>query len=216
MLADLFYQVGAVLGGLDAQLRGKGGAGAPEADREIAVYDADTGDVHDLGDDATDTAVDAAIGAASAWLLARLLRPRPISWPRAVLAGLAATLVADLVGRGLEDQDDPEHPPYAEDPDELMARFAAGVALAAGYAAILYPRLPGPPLVRGLAFGALEIAAAPHGGLVRMAGGARGVRFPLQALALPVDEDAGPLSHLGFGLALGLLYRYDPDPGDDD
>jgi hypothetical protein len=118
----------------------------------------------------------------------------------------------------LEDHPGPGRLPYAEDPDELATRLGAGIAVAAGYAAIVYPRLPGPPLLRGLAFGALEIAATPRGGLVRLAAKAPGIRFPLQALAMPVDEDAGPLSHLAYGLALGLLYhdgRDEPEEEED-
>lgn len=210
MLGDLFEQLGTAIGTLDAQLRRRGGDG--QRPREVAVYDPDTGDVHDLDDDTRrDTLESAALAAAGTWLLARLLTPKEVSWPRVIFAGLAATALADMVGRGSSGDVEPEELPYAEDPEELMSRLGAGIAIAAGYAAILYPRLPGPPLLRGLAFGALEIAAAPRGGLVRLASDVPGVKFPLQALALPVDEDAGPASHLAFGLALGLLYRYDPE-----
>lgn len=209
MLGDLFEQLGAAIGTLDAQLRGLGGTG--RRPREVAIYDPDTGDVHDLDDDSRDTLESAALAAAGTWLLARLLTPKDVSWPRVLFAGLAATALADIVGRSRDRDVEPGELPYAEDPEELMSRLGAGIAVAAGYAAIVYPRLPGPPLLRGLAFGALEIAAAPRGGLVRLASEVPGVKFPLQALALPVDEDAGPASHLAFGLALGLLYRYDPE-----
>lgn len=208
MLGDLFEQLGAAIGTVDAQLRGLVGNG--RGPREVAIYNPDTGDVHDVDDDASGTIESAALAAAGAWILSRLLRPREVSWPRVVLAGIAATYLADIVGRYTETTE-PGELPYAEDTEELMARFGAGIGIAAGYAALVYPRLPGPPLLRGLAFGALEIAAAPRGGLVQLASEVPGVKFPLQALALPVDEDAGPTSHLAFGLALGLLYRYDPE-----
>lgn len=208
MLGDLFEQLGAAIGTLDARLRGRDGTG--RRPREVAVYDPDTGDVHGLDDDSHDTLESAALAAAGTWLLARLLTPKAVSWPRLVFAGVAAAMLSDLVGRSGTEDSEPGELPYAGDPEELMARLGAGVAIAAGYAAIVYPRLPGPPLFRGLAFGALQIAAAPRGGLVRMASAVPGIRFPLQPLALPVDEDAGPASHLAFGLALGLLYRYDP------
>ena len=191
MLGDVLYRVGEAIGGLESRVRGST-PGLPE-DRDVAV--------------------DAALSAGAAWLVARLLRPKPIRWPRVILAGLGGALLSEMVGRLQGDDADPERLPYAEDPAELAGRMAAGVAVAAGYASLLYPRLPGSPLVRGLAFGALEIAAAPRGGLVRLAAEAPGVRFPLQALALPVDEDASPVAHLAFGLALGLLYR---DGGSDD
>ncbi len=215
MLGDYFYQLGRTVGGLESQLRGKGGAGRSPA---AAVYDLDTGRVHDLDrdpfdddDDGAGSAADAMgtalAGAATAWLAARVLRPRPVSWPRVILAGVAATALADIVGRTLEDGGAPGELPFAADPEEFLARLTAGVAVAAGYAALLYPRIPGPPLFRGLVFGALEVAAAPQGGLVQMARDTRGIKFPLQALAAPVDEDAGALSHLAFGLGLGLFYR---------
>jgi hypothetical protein len=104
----------------------------------------------------------------------------------------------------------------ADDPEAMLRRLGGGVAVAAGYASLLYPRLPGSPLVRGLAFGALEVAAAPTGGLVRMAGDVPGLRFPLQALAVPEEEGRGPIAHMAFGLGLGLLYRYDEDEEQED
>lgn len=219
MLGDLFNRLGSTVGSLDAHLRGMmegtgaGGssaeAGGPDGLREVAVYDPETGEVHDIDGDYTESMETAALAAAGAWLLSRFLRPHEVSWTRVVFAGIAATALADLVGRTEERSSETDGLPFARDPEELMARFGAGVAIAAGYAALLYPRLPGPPLLKGLGFGALEILAAPRGGLMAMAAAAPGVKFPLQALAVPVDEDAGPLSHLAFGLALGMLYRYD-------
>jgi hypothetical protein len=219
VLGDLLYQLGSILGSLGGLVTGEAGTAFDNGGREVAVYDTETGEVHggETGD-----GVDpgqAMAGALTAWLVARLLRPREVSWPRVILAGIAATALADLVGRSVEDEDAAPGTPYAEDPEELMARFAAGVAVAAGYASLLYPRLPGSPLFRGLTFGALEMAAAPRGGLAALASSTPGIRYPLQALALPVDEDAGPLSHVAFGLGLGLFYRYGAarhdDEGDD-
>lgn len=214
MLGDLLYRLGATVGTLEAHLMG---ADAPPGGsrREVAVYDPESGEVHDLDDDAHDTMESAALAAAGAWLFSRLLRPRDVSWPRVVFAGIAATALADLVGRARDEGSAAADLPYARDPEELMGRFGAGIAIAAGYAALLYPRIPGPPLFKGLVFGALEIAAAPRGGLVRLATEAPGIRFPLQTLVLPIDEDASPVSHLAFGVALGLLYRYDYHSDDD-
>lgn len=216
MSGDLFYQLGVTLGGLGERLRGKAGAGTPEGGRQVAVYDPESGTYRNPEKEAAEAGENALIAAAAAWLVARLLRPRPVRWSRVVMAGVAATILADLVGRGVEDDADSPRQPFAEGPEELLARLGAGVAVAAGYASLLYPRLPGSPLFRGLSFGALEMAAAPRGGLVRLASTAPGVRWPLQALALPVDEDAGALSHLAYGLGLGLLYRGHAEDGDDD
>lgn len=202
MIGELFFRIGQTLGGLESQLgmgraRAEAGEGAGEGADEA----------EDLPDDGA-VAAGAVVSAAGAWLASRLLRPKPVRWPRVVVAGVTGALLADLVGRLEEGGGEPSgDPPHANDPTELLGRIAAGIGVAAGYASIVYPRIPGSPLMRGLAFGALEIAAAPRGGLVRLAADAPGLRFPLQALALPVDEDASPLAHMAFGLALGLLYR---------
>jgi hypothetical protein len=212
VLGDLFYHLGAALGGLGARLSGKPGAATSHAGQEAGVYDPETGDVLDLEDheDELGHAGELMVGATGAWLVARVLRPGPVSWTRVVIAGIAATFLADLAARTL---DDGSHGARAngraDDPETLLRRYGAGIAISAGYASLLYPRLPGPPLLRGLAFGALEVAAAPRGGLVRLASETPGLRFPLQGLALPLDDDAGPLAALAFGLGLGLFYRAD-------
>ncbi|MEJ2503997.1 MAG: hypothetical protein P8177_11925 [Gemmatimonadota bacterium] len=207
MLGDLFHRLGSVVGRLEAQVQGAGG-------REVAVYDTSRGEGFEAGQD-VEQAGNVIMAAIGGWVLSRIFRPAAVSWPRVVVAGVAATLAADLAGRLEDDAPEPGREPHARDAEELLGRVVAGVALAAGYASLLYPRLPGPPLLRGLAFGALEVAAAPRGGLVNMAANAPGIRFPLQAAALPVDEDAGLLSHLAFSLTLGLLYRYGRDEDDD-
>lgn len=224
MLSDVFFRLGEAIGDLESQVRGTAGAdfedfevldddaaaaAGPAADRDETLSDRDM----------AEAARRAALTTGVALLASRLLRPKPIRWPRVILAGAAGSLLADMVGRMQDDAPGPELS-YAANPAELLGRVSAGIAIAAGYASILYPRLPGSPLLRGLVFGVLEIAAAPRGGLVRLAGQAPGLRFPLQTLALPVDEDASPGAHLAFGLALGLLYRdgrnYDDDEPEDE
>lgn len=214
MLDDLSYRMGSLLGGFDAQLRG-GGAGAPGHDSHSERPGAEPGSVEDGPDHPDHSAADFLTAGLGGMVVARLLRPHPVNWTRVIVAGVAATVLADLVGRIANERSEPGEEPFATEPEEIMARIGAGLAMAAGYAALLYPRLPGPPLLRGLAFGALEMAAAPRGGLIRLASETPGVKFPLQALALPIDEDAGPLSHLAYGVGLGLFYRYDPDGGED-
>lgn len=211
MLGDLFYHLGAAVGGLDAQLSGKPGAENGSGDLDVGGNDTDSDDGNDV--DGVDPHAlghtgELVAGAAGAWLVTRVLRPGPVSWTRVVIAGVAATFLADLATRTLDDRQ-PDRAAPADDAEALLQRFGAGIAIAAGYASLLYPRLPGPPLLRGLAFGAFEVAASSRGGLVRMAAETPGLRFPLQGLALPLHDDAGPASHMAFGLGLGLFYRPD-------
>ena len=224
MLSDVLFRLGEAIGGLESQVRGTAGEDFEDfetPDEEGAGARGPVGDRgHAMSDeDMAEAARRAALTTAEAMLASRLLRPKPIRWPRVILAGAAGSLLADMVGRMQDDARRGELS-YAANPGELLGRVSAGIAVAAGYASILYPRLPGSPLLRGLVFGALEIAAAPRGGLVRLAAQAPGLRFPLQTLALPVDEDASPSAHLAFGLALGLLYRdgrdYDEEELDED
>lgn len=231
MLGDLFYQLGTAIGGLGSHLPGKAGAASEHTASDLALYDPETGAVTDAdADDPAGQAVGLMASATLAWLAARVLRPRPVSWPRVVVAGVAATFLADMISRSL-DRDAPAGEAGLDDePEALVRKYGAGIAVAAGYAALLYPRLPGPPLLRGLAFGALDLAAAGRGGLAGLAAETPSLRFPLQALASPTDDrDAGPLAPLAFGLALGLFYHHDErddeerdddeldyDEGDDD
>lgn len=230
MLGDIFYSVGSIAGTALATVEqrmdpGSGnGAGSTDAGSGSAVasggpstgaLDSGSSDPDRSGDSGDgDLFVDTVIASVTGWLVARLLRPRSVSWPRVVVAGIGATLLSDLVGRALEPPSEERDEAYSADPDALLVRFGAGLAMAAGYAALLYPRLPGSPLTRGLIFGGMELAAAPHGGLVRVATDTPGLKFPLKDLAMPIDEDAGPLARLAFGVGLGLLYR--PDRGDEE
>lgn len=146
----------------------------------------------------------AALGTlAAGWALSRLARPHPVNWPRAILAGAAATALADLVGsfdRG-SDRHRPPFPPTVED----LPRYAAGVATAAAYAAQIYPRLPGSPLTRGLIFGAVEAAVRENGGAIGM------IQRYVPQLSLPLSSLAGfaaprrsALASLAFGVGLAL------------
>lgn len=232
MLGDIFYSVGTLAGraiatvehrlrATDPARNGSGSDDAGQPDSGPASERSPTGDGPRLDssgdpDDSRDgeLLVNAVIGSATAWVVKKLLRPRSVSWPRVVVAGIGATFLADLTGRALGASDPDRDRAYAADPDALLVRFGAGIAMAAAYAALLYPRLPGSPLTRGVIFGAMEIAAAPHGGLVRVATDTPGLKFPLKDLAVPIDEHAGPLEALAFGVSLGLLYQ--PDLGDHD
>jgi hypothetical protein len=218
VIGDLFYSLGSWVGGLSATDDATpvpdpaATRGGPAESEPVAASDGPSG-----GDPAEDNGllVNAVLGATAAWVIRKQLRPRSVSWPRVVVAGIGATVLSDLVGMALEPGRASRDRVYETDPDAVLIRLAAGVAVTAGYAALLYPRLPGPPLARGLAFSALEIAAAPRGGLVRVATDAPGLKFPLKDLAVPMDDGAGPLSSLAFGLALGALYQ-PPEAGRDE
>lgn len=218
MIGELFYSLGSWVGGLtpgddthpppDPAATGRGPGGSADEAAPGSPGDGDPAEDNGL-------LVNAVLGATAAWAIRRLLRPRSVSWPRVVVAGIGATVLSDLVGMALEPDRASRDRVYEADPDAVLIRLAAGVALTAGYAALLYPRLPGPPLARGLAFGVLEIAAASRGGLVRVATDTPGLKFPLKDLAVPMDDGAGPLSNLAFGLALGTLYQPGTDPDED-
>jgi hypothetical protein len=148
---------------------------------------------------------DAIKDAAETWFVSRVLRPRSLSWPAVLFAGLAATTLSDVVAFFTV----PGRPnPYDEEPETLVARYGAGIATTAAYAAVLYPRLPGRPLTRGFLFGLLDVVTEPEGGLIALGRRlAPDLHFPLKPFALPVNEDAGPMARLAFGFGLGLFYR---------
>lgn len=144
------------------------------------------------------------------WALRWLLRPGPINWPRAVLAGVAGTACSDLA-RILQyqqagDQGLPDPAPWEDEPADIVARYVSGIARAVAYAAIIHPRLPGPALARGICFGAVDAAAAESGGLMQVLEEiAPGLPIPLASLHTPLHSQ-GPLPHLAFGFGVGLLY----------
>jgi hypothetical protein len=142
---------------------------------------------------------------AAGWLLSRLIRPRPVNWPRAVLAGVAGTALADfalLLSQRTPEQDRPApFPPRLED----LPRYAAGVATAAAYGSQIYPRLPGSPLTRGLIFGTVEAVVADNGGALGLLQRvAPQFKLPLGPLAAYESPPRGTIASLAFGLGLGL------------
>lgn len=202
-LHNIFYSLGYALGKAEslvdviaaqAGVEASGdGRGAPAA---VAPHDAE----HGAG-----AAIGTAVGATAAgWVLSRLLRPRPVHWPRAILAGITATALSDLATH-LEEKDRPVlFPPELED----LPRYAAGVATAAAYASLIYPRLPGSSLTRGLLFGAFEATAGQTGGtfgLLRRL--VPDLALPLESLAEIGVPEGGPAARLAFGLGLGLYSR---------
>jgi hypothetical protein len=152
-------------------------------------------------------------------LVAQLLRPRPVHWPRAILAGTIATLVCDaetivesrLLGRKFSTRTAARRAERETGLRVQLARYAAGIAMAGFYARYLYGRLPGPPLVQGLTYGILEAGTHAYGGPVALLNRlAPEVPIPAYTPA-PVRSDEPLLQllrrHLVFGIVLGMVYR---------
>jgi hypothetical protein len=141
---------------------------------------------------------------ATGWLVSKVLRPAPVSWPRAIAAGLAGATLAALTDQ-LQDALRPSRA-IAVDPRQPSTRYITGVATATAYAALFYSRLPGSPLTRGLIFGGVEALLAPGGGA---AAAVRQISprfaFPMAALVGPVADS--PLGNVAYGVGLGLVYR---------
>jgi hypothetical protein len=76
------------------------------------------------------------------------------------------------------------------------------------YAAIVEPRVPGHPILRGTTYSALEYALTPWGGLEGLTGTAAPHRkIPVLSVLLQNrGEEEQFLEHLAFGIALALLY----------
>lgn len=134
--------------------------------------------------------------------------PRFTGLLRAAAAGAGAALLLDLVRPLLSGR------PAVGTLDAKTAEHAlAGAGQGLLYGAVVEPRLPGPPLVKGALFGSAEFAADPAGGLSEMVGG----HAPLRRLPLVghlLDDLAAHertyLEHLTFGIALALLYGSRP------
>lgn len=153
-------------------------------------------------------------------------RPGVRGMVRGALAGAGAAYLRSLLSPLLRGEVGVR--PWDEDlPDELLEGAATGLV----YAALLDGRLPGPPLARGAAFGAIEYAIAPWGGLEGVLGKhAPHRRIPIVRELLgpgdgepeggePGDEaeegvagvieryaDETLVDHIAFAVALGLLY----------
>jgi hypothetical protein len=131
-------------------------------------------------------------------------RPGLLGLGRASAAGAAAAFLAELLRPALagEGSDAPRK-------DDIADLLLAGAGRGLIYAAIVEPRIPGPSLLQGSAYGVLEWALTPWGGLEGVAGPATPQgRVPiLSTLLRGRKEEEELLEHLAFGIALALLYR---------
>lgn len=158
----------------------------------------------------TDQIVAAGLAAVTARLLSAW-RPRHATGIgdliRAGLTGAGAALLVELARPLL--RGDAELPSLD---DGTFDRIVAGVAQGLVYGAVVEPRLPGPGIVRGAIFGAVEYAAVPMGGLGRVFGRATPQgRIPVVGRVLEGMDgrDRAFLEHLAFGVVIGVLYGTD-------
>jgi hypothetical protein len=132
-------------------------------------------------------------------------RPGVFSLFRAGAAGAAAAFLAELIRPALTGS-----VPKESIEDELTDILLSGAGRGLLYGAVVEPRIPGPALLRGTAYAALEYALVPWGGLQELTGSAAPHRrIPvLSVLLQPRDPDEQFLEHLVFGIALALLSDY--------
>ena len=156
-------------------------------------------------------ALDWILASVSGALVSGLLRewtprrkPGPGLLVRAAGAGAGAMIFQELAHVLLSD--DPQQ--TARRSRALGDRLASGLARGLVYGAIAEPRLPGPPVVRGVLYGTAEFLLSPMGGLGRLF--AREVPFGRVPVLRSLVEDTaaetdGYVEHLVFGLALALM-----------
>lgn len=158
----------------------------------------------------TDQIVAAGLAAVAARLLSAW-RPRHATGVgdlvRAGLTGAGAALLVELARPLLRGE---RELPSLD--DGTFDRIVAGVAQGLVYGAVVEPRLPGPALLRGAAYGAAEYAAGPLGGLGRVFGRATPQgRIPVVGRVLEGMDgrERAFLEHLAFGVVIGVLYGRD-------
>ncbi len=103
----------------------------------------------------------------------------------------------------------------AADVRAFLERAGADLAVAATYASIAYPRLPGPPMLRAAVFGAADVMVSASGGVAgTLANLSPRLKLPLARL-LP-EEERRIERAVALALALGLIYRDEEEEEDDD
>jgi hypothetical protein len=132
-------------------------------------------------------------------------RPGGLRLTRAALAGAGAALALSLFRNGKSR--------VGQSPPDPTAELLTGAARGMLYGAVLEPRLPGSPLLRGATFGVMEYVTSPFGGLDGILGASSPHRnLPIIAALLgrsDLEAGSGTLSiadHIAFGVTLGLLY----------
>jgi len=119
-------------------------------------------------------------------------------------AGVGAALLRELL-RSLRTGERPPPPIAQLLEDAVLTSFARGLV----YGSLAEPLIPGPSVIQGAAYGSLEYAAAPWGGLTNLVG----ARAPHRKVPFLADllDNLGPdehtlADHILFGIALATLY----------
>ena len=131
-------------------------------------------------------------------------RPGGLRLTRAALAGAGAALALSLFRNGKNGASG-----AGKSPHDPTADLLTGAARGMLYGAVLEPRLPGSPLLRGVTFGVMEYVTSAFGGLDGILGASSPHRtMPIIAALLGTsDSGAGSMAdHVAFGVTLGLLY----------
>ena len=149
-----------------------------------------------------DSLLSAGAGAVAGKVLGEASRTGALGLARGAAAGATATVARSLIRIALKLEPDDGAPDLGH---ELLEGAARGVL----YGAVVEPRLLGSPLTRGLAFGVVEYAVAPWGGLDEVLGAASPRRtMPILGALMAVEKAPAEsfTDHLVFGVVLGLLY----------
>lgn len=165
---------------------------------------------HGLSHEVSHKVLDALLAVGAGSVLTRVLA----LWPsrkgpglfrlfRAGAAGAAAAFLAELIRPALTGKRS-----EATIEEELTDILLAGAGRGLLYAALVEPRVPGPPLLQGAAYGGLEYALSPWGGLGELAG-SKAPHGKVPALSVLLKDrgaDEQLVEHIAFGVALALLY----------
>ena len=131
-------------------------------------------------------------------------RPGMLRLTRAALAGAGAALALSLFRNGENGTSR-----VGQSPRDPTAELLTGAARGVLYGAVLEPRLPGSPFLRGATFGVMEYVTSPFGGLDGILGASSPHRtMPILAALLGSSDSVAEsiADHVAFGVTLGLLY----------
>jgi hypothetical protein len=127
---------------------------------------------------------------------------------RAGLAGAGAAVVVELIRPLLSGK--AEMPQLDEG---SVNRILVGAGQGIVYGAVVEPRLPGAPLLKGTLYASAEYALDPVGGMGKLLGPHAPLRrLPVLGHLLEelAEHDRRYLEHLAFGVTLAMLYRSSP------